>query len=333
MPRRYEALEGLLRVHAGLRPRQRPHRRLLPLQRGIDCRYRLRPCRLSNGWDSLTLGGRRTARLVAPGSSVQSPKVPTPGCACRPAPYEREDHPSPGPKIEEGQNRQAAAPVGNAYDDRERRVDDDGPESPDHRLSLPPRCSAKSLAAVAAGESRRGALDLGDVERHLEQSDLFVVDRRIDLLLDFVFEDMHHREPQLDSCQRTHIGRISEGHRLGRDLEGFEVGRAEHDDQIVRPVLVHKALDPVLVLRVHGPGGRSDEALRLDEDRLGSCRADAFGDRGARDAVSLPERDHLLAVELHAASPPLRVANASSTCCLVTWPESLSSSSPSRMSM
>src|SRR5207247_7407297 len=78
---------------------------------------------------------------------------------------------------------------------------------------------------------------------------------------------------------------------------------------------------------------RSDEALRLDEDRLGSRRAHAFGDCGPGDSVPLAEGDHLFAVELHAAPPPFRVANASSTCCFDTSPESRSSSSPLRIKM
>ena len=42
---------------------------------------------------------------------------------------------------------------------------------------------------------------LVDVQRHLEQTDLLLVDAGIDLLLDVLLEDVNDGEPQLDSCQ------------------------------------------------------------------------------------------------------------------------------------
>lgn len=64
-------------------------------------------------------------------------EAPAANGARRPVPREQEDDPSPSPEVEEGQNRQAATPVGNAYDDRKREVTSDDRRSPDHgRRSL-----------------------------------------------------------------------------------------------------------------------------------------------------------------------------------------------------
>src|SRR5207249_6723168 len=132
--------------------------------------------------------------------------------------------------------------------------------------------------------------------------------------------------------ERPHVGRITLSKRLGRDLDRLEISGAEDDDERVAAVLLGQALDPILVLGVHRARRRSDEALGLDEDHLRTGRADAVGDRGTGNAVPLAERDHLLAVELHAASPPLSVANACSRSCLPTSPVRRSISTPSRIS-
>src|SRR5262245_4391851 len=202
------------------------------------------------------------------------------------------------------------------------------------RLDLPDGEGRISRETSTPRELLRGLPHLLDVERHLEQPNLLVVDAPVDLLLDVLFENVNDGEPQLDSCQWTHVGRISNRDRLGRDLERLQVGGAEDDHEVVRTVRVDQALDPVLVLRVHCPGRRSDEALRLDEDDFGSRRLDTLGDRGPRHSVTLTERDHLLPVQLHAASPPLAasVANARSMSVFETSPDSRSSSWPSRMS-
>jgi len=88
-----------------------------------------------------------------------------------------------------------------------RRVSSSAATAPGVRNSLPScwaRLTCERSAAARSPSSLRmlaSVADLGDVEGHLEQPDLLVVDLWVDLLLDVLFEDVNDGEPQLDSCQ------------------------------------------------------------------------------------------------------------------------------------
>ena len=71
------------------------------------------------------------------------------------------------------------------------------------------------------------------VQRHLEEADLLLVHGAVGLLLDLVFEHMHHGEPQLDSRQWTHPRRIAVSHGLGGHLDRLRVAGAEHHDDVI----------------------------------------------------------------------------------------------------
>jgi hypothetical protein len=63
-------------------------------------------------------------------------------------------------------------------------------------------------------------------------------------------------------------------------------------------VLLGERQDYLLVLQVHGPGGRSDKALRGGKrDVPGPRRLDARLDRAAGNPVALTEYDYLLVIE------------------------------------
>ena len=75
-------------------------------------------------------------------------------------------------------------------------------------------------------------------------------------------------------------------------------------DHAVGPHLLDHLLDSTLRLKVHGSGGGSDEALRLDEDDRGASALDARLDGDAADAVAFADHDDALAFEVHGAILP-----------------------------
>jgi hypothetical protein len=128
---------------------------------------------------------------------------------------------------------------------------------------------------------------------------MFLVHAGFDLFLYLIFEYVKHLEPQLDSGQRTDVGRIPVPQRLGGDLYRFCVGRTEDHDKILSSEFFREPFDQALIFWVHRAGRRSNEALCSHLDHDGSCRPGHGGDHLPGDAVAFPEGHHFLALEIH----------------------------------
>src|SRR5688500_18494201 len=93
---------------------------------------------LPRRWISYRTRIRRTAAaglrqlLSTRGRRVQPSSVPAAGRARRPAPRHEEDDPRARAEVKEEQRREAAAPVGDRDQDRERDVTGDDRRPPDH---------------------------------------------------------------------------------------------------------------------------------------------------------------------------------------------------------
>ena len=91
------------------------------------------------------------------------------------------------------------------------------------------------------------------------------------------------------------------GYRFGIDLSAISVGRPQHHDNVVFPVIFYYPLDAFLAIQIHGPGGSSDKALGLLQEDVSSGTLQALGYSRSLNTITLAYCDDFLAPEVQLA--------------------------------
>jgi hypothetical protein len=138
-------------------------------------------------------------------------------------------------------------------------------------------------------------LDLEFLERHFPLPDVF---------RDFVFEleDVVAPQTQGDAAELACEARIAVSERSRHDPKIEWLVEAEHEHEVLCPVLVSQGFDGFLFRKTCGAGSRSDEAGRRFVNDFGAGCFDAVAHGETGDVVAFAENGHFLTLE-HAYSP------------------------------
>jgi hypothetical protein len=131
---------------------------------------------------------------------------------------------------------------------------------------------------------------------------MFLIDCRIDLILDNRLHNVEYRESESHTCEGSHIAGVSVDHGLGVEFRAVRVGCSQNDKKIVTAELVCDFFNCFLTFQVKCSGCCSDKALGLGENRLSPGTADAGFDSGTLDTVPFTDNDNLFSFQFHISS-------------------------------